>query len=218
MAARYTHATEDYGHAVLGDGIEARGLTVTLAEPPGACRTLLLTRDRVFEDITPRLADVTGDGAIDVIAVETPVAAGAQLSVFGLEPGGDRPVRLAATPPIGRAFRWLAPAAIADFDGDGIDDVAYVETPHIGGTLRIWSFAGGEARQIAARGGVSNHRIGQAFIPGGLRTCGRGPEIVLADAGWQRTLSARLEGGEIFLEPLPQPATVEGLREALICP
>jgi len=82
-----------------------------------------------------------------------------------------------------------------DFDGDGVLDVAYVETPHIGGTLRIWSFADNEARQIASDPGYSNHRIGQNFITGGVRDCGKGPELVLPNAGWTKTILAWLGGG-----------------------
>ena len=36
----------------------------------------------------------------------------------------------AATPFIGTPRRWLAPVGVADLDGDGRAEIAYVETPH----------------------------------------------------------------------------------------
>ena len=42
--------------------------------------------------------------------------------------------------------------------------------------------------------GISNHRIGEDFISGGVRECGDGPELVVADAEWAWVLAARLTG------------------------
>lgn len=130
---------------------------------------------------------------------------------------GKRFEKLAATPYIGRPFRWLAPAGIADFDGDGVKDVAYVETPHIGGILRIWSFRDNQPREIASAPGYSNHRIGENFITGGVRDCGNGPELVLPDAGWSRTLLSWYGGGEIESAVLANDAEPETIARALEC-
>ncbi|MEM6679165.1 MAG: FG-GAP-like repeat-containing protein [Pseudomonadota bacterium] len=223
VQAFFTDATERYAHGVLGDAIEAGGLRVlggeggvTLGGPVGCSFLVSLPQDRVFEDVTPRIADVTGDGISEAIVIESGANDGAQLAIYGFV--GNRFSKIAATPPIGTRFRWLAPAAIADFDGDGVDDVAYVETPHIGGILRIWSFAGGEARQIAARAGYSNHRIGENFISGGLRDCGKGPEIVLPDRGWRTTRIARLGPDGIEDMLFATDTRPETLRAALECP
>ncbi|QPH53019.1 FG-GAP repeat domain-containing protein [Pontivivens ytuae] len=172
-----------YGHAVLGDTPEWAAL-----DGPGG--RFVLPEHRVFEDLVPRLADLDGDGRDEAVVVESDTRQGARLSVYAL-PEEGAPELLAATPFIGRSFRWLAPVGIADLDADGRLEIAYVETPHIGGTLRIWTLREGALLQEYAAPGFSNHRIGQDFIPGGIRDCGPGPEMVTVDAGWSRVLVTR---------------------------
>lgn len=216
--AYYSNATDIYRHGVLGDVWEAGALRVLIAGEPtiGPCEDVAwLEGEAVFEDTNPRIADVTGDGLNDVVVVESALDRGAQLAVYGVGDGGFG--KLAATPHIGRPNRWLAPAGIADFDGDGVLDVAYVETPHIGGTLRIWSFAGGAPRQLAAARGFSNHRIGEDFITGGVRDCGEGPELVLPDDGWQSTRLVWLREGVIEAAVLADDAAPETIAAALAC-
>ncbi len=216
VSALFTDATTIYDHGILGDRIEAGALRVRIdAGAPCPEHVVRLGNGSVFEDISPRIADVTGDGLNDVIVVETRLDTGASLAVYGMAAGAFR--KLAATPHIGRAHRWLAPAGIADFNGDGVLDVAYVETPHIGGTLRIWSFAGGDARQLAAAPGFSNHRIGQRFITGGVRDCGNGPELVLPSVDWSATLLVWLEGGTIESATLADDAAPRTIARALAC-
>lgn len=215
-SAIFTDATAIYGHGVLGDRIEAGALRVrSHALQPCPNHVVRLGGEAVFEDVTPRIADVTGDGLNDVIVVETRLDSGASLAVYGLK--GGALTKLGSTPHIGRRNRWLAPAGIADFDSDGVKDVAYVETPHIGGTLRIWSFAGGNPRQLASAPGFSNHRIGENFITGGVRDCGDGPELVLPSADWAHTRLARLSGGAIEVETIAGGATAQTIGRALAC-
>ena len=216
VSAIFTDATTIYRHGVLGDRIEAGALRVR-SEAAQSCpdHVVRLGDDAVFEDVTPRIADVTGDGFNDAIVVETRLDTGASLAVYGLR--GGALAKLAATPHIGRRNRWLAPAGIADFDGDGVQDVAYVETPHIGGTLRVWSFAGGKARQLASAPGFSNHRIGENFITGGVRDCGRGPELVLPSADWSGTRLARFRRGVIEVRAIAGDAAPETIARALNC-
>ncbi|KAA2311481.1 VCBS repeat-containing protein, partial [Puniceibacterium sp. HSS470] len=88
-AATYAEPTRRYDHGVLGDDVEWGALVLTL---PGRQITLRLPETRVFEDTQPRLADLDGDGAPEVITVESDLALGARLSVYG--PSG----LVAATP------------------------------------------------------------------------------------------------------------------------
>jgi hypothetical protein len=73
---------------------------------------------------------------------------------------GEEPYIAAKTDYIGRANRWLNPAGIADFDGDGIKEIAFIQTPHIGGTLFFYREEDGEMNRLARFAGVSNHAIG----------------------------------------------------------
>jgi len=186
VAADYADPTARYGHGVLGDAVEWG--TLTLRERSGRQLSIRLPQTRVFEDTAPRLADVDGDGEAEVITVETDLALGARLSIYG--PRG----LIAATPFIGRPNRWLAPAGAADLDGDGRVEIADVDRPHLVRRLRIWRLEGTALREIAALDGVTNHRIGDPEISGGVRDCGAGPELVLLSADWTRVVAVRMPG------------------------
>ena len=189
LAAEYGDPTGRYAHGVLGDELEWGSLELRLAD--GSVRRFVLDESLVFEDLAPRLYDVDGVAGPEVIVVESHVDAGARLAVWG--PEG----RIAATPFIGRPFRWLAPVAAGDLDGDGRVEIAYVDRPHLARVLRVWRFEGGTLREIASFEGVSNHRIGWARIVGGLRACEVGPELVLPSGDWQDVLALRLVDGQV---------------------
>ena len=163
--ALLTEPTDRYAHAVLGDGIEAGGIAVStgiMAPDAEALHAwITLTEAFVFEDLMPRIIDLDGDGRNEVITILSERGVGASLAVLGLR---DRELRIVArTPPIGTANRWLNPAGIADFDGDGVEDIALVKTPHIGGDLQLWSgssLLSGRPRMVATKRGYSNHAIG----------------------------------------------------------
>ncbi len=186
VAARYDAPTTRYAHGVLGDAVEWGALDLTLSD--GRVVRGVLPERLVFEDIAPRLADLDGDGAPEVIVVESGFGVGARLAVW------DETGRVAATPHIGRQNRWLAPVGAADLDGDGFVEIAYVDRPHLARVLRVWRFADGGLRQVAAAEGFSNHRIGWDYIEGGVRDCGAGPEMVLASGDWAQVMAVRFDG------------------------
>ena len=114
-AAWLTSPTRRYDHGVLGDAVEASGLRVR--NRAGRTLSFTLPKDSVFEDRRVRLADLNGDGGDELLVVRSYLTAGAALAV--LRPGADGLALVAETAPIGLPHRWLNPAAVADFDGDG---------------------------------------------------------------------------------------------------
>lgn len=190
LEAELVLPTDRYDHAVLGDAVEWGGLDLALATcDPQGCGSrpesrirITLPQNRVFEDVTTRLADLDGDGRAEVVVVETDLDKGASLSLYG--PEG----RIAATPFIGRRHRWLAPAGIADFDGDGQAEIAYVDRPHLLADLVFVRQDGARLVELRRVPGLTNHRIGDSAISGGVRDCGAGPELVLASKDWSRTM------------------------------
>lgn len=218
LGAEFSEPTTRYQHGVFGETEEWGALALTADACP-LCdqadrfrRVLRLPDNRVFEDNAPRLADLNGDGAPEVVVVETDLRQGARLSVYGLEG------LIAATPFIGRPSRWLAPAGFGDFNGDGRADIAYIETPHLGRVLRIFTLEGAMLREIAQMAGFTNHVFGDPAIRGGVRDCGAGAEIVGASPDWGRVLVARVVNGQITFTdagPLTSPAALD---DALTCP
>ncbi len=194
VAASFSEPTTRYAHGALGDAVEWGALE--LQTSGGRRVTLRLPQTRVFEDTAPRLGDVDGDGDDEAIVVESDTRQGARLAIY------DGSGLVAGTPFIGQAFRWLAPLPPADLDGDGRIELSYVDRPHLAKILRVWRFEDGNLVQIAERPGLTNHRIGEPEIGGGIRDCGEGKEIVLADADWRQIMAVRLEGGDLSARPI----------------
>lgn len=208
-SAKYADPTTRYAHAVLGDDVEWGALELRLRG--GKSLRFVLPESRVFEDLAPRLADVDQDGDLEVIVVESSQTQGGRLAIY------DETGILTATPFIGRKFRWLAPVGAADLDRDGRIEIAYVDRPHLAKTLRIWRFEDNNLRELARLTGVTNHRIGEDFISGGIRECGAGPEMIVADAQWQRILSVTFDGQSIASNEIAPFNGPESFATALNC-
>ncbi|MEJ6403535.1 FG-GAP-like repeat-containing protein [Yoonia sp. 2307UL14-13] len=222
VSAEYAGPTDRYAHGVLGDAIEWSRLIINVdTEKNGTLFTELVVRetsytfrlplDRVFEDIAPRLADVDGDGDDEVIVVETQVSSGAQLAIY------DETGKIAATPHIGTRNRWLAPIGAADLDGDGYVEIAYIDRPHLAKTLRVWRFKDGALSEVTAASGLTNHRIGEDFIGGGIRDCGGGPEMITADADWFNIMATRMVDGMLQARIIGQFDGPASFDAALSC-
>jgi hypothetical protein len=217
VAARYEAPDDVYPHRIMGSIREMRVLAVRLAD--GRMVRLDLrdgpAPDHVFEDIAPRVADADGDGDPDVIVVETDPDRGAQLAVYSLR--GGALVKAGATPHIGQRFRWLAPVGVTDLNADGRPDIAFVDRPHLARILRVWTWGPEGLTEIAALDGVTNHRIGDESIWGGIRDCGDGPEMILADSTFAEVVAIRFDGPDLVRRPTGLAATPRGFDRALSC-
>lgn len=207
-AATYGDETTRYDHGILGDAIEYGSLTIVAGELE---IEFLLDQNRVFEDFAPRLADMNGDGINEVVVIETDLNLGASLAVY------DVTGKIAATPFLGRPHRWLAPIGIADFNGDGLMDIAYIEKPHLTKILKIVTFENGELRQIMEIAGLTNHNIGDDFISGGARTCAGAVEMITVDANWQNVIATQIVDQKPEFATLGRFTGPQSFADALDC-
>ncbi|WP_284163635.1 VCBS repeat-containing protein [Frigidibacter sp. SD6-1] len=187
--ASFAQPSTRYNHEALGPGNEWAALGLDGTEFPAGDAL-------VFEDVAPRLADLDGDGDLEVIVVESSLTQGSRLAVWGGKG------RIAATPFIGTRHRWLAPVGAADLDGDGRVEIAYVETPHLGKILKIVRLDGDRLAPVAEARGLTNHRYGDPFIQGGIARCGGVPTILAANADWTRVVAIALSGGALISRDL----------------
>jgi hypothetical protein len=152
--------TPRYDHGVLGDAIEAG--TLVIERRDGKRESVTLNADAVFEDLEPRVADLDGDGIAEVVTIKSYLKRGSSLAVIGRRDG--RATVLAETPPFGHAHRWLNPAGIADFTGEGAMSVAMVAMPHAVGRLELWTFRNGKLVKVTETMGTANHAIGTRVL------------------------------------------------------
>ena len=168
-----------YDHNILGNTPEWR----ELRGPDWVLRP----KAGFFEDVAPRVADVTGDGRPEVIAVQTDLMRGARLIVVA----GDGKL-LGATAYIGQRHRWMAQAGVGDFDGDGRIEIAYVDRPHLAKELVFLRLEAGDLREVARLSGLTNHRIGDTAISGGSLHCDGKDQMILASGDWRRILAVQI--------------------------
>ncbi len=201
-----------YDHPILGATPEWTDVSVYPGKQAQGLKPWALRFDHGFiEDIAPRLADVDGDGLPEIIVVQTDLTLGARLVVLSR----DQQV-MGATAYIGQRHRWLAPAGVGDFDGDGRVEIAYVDRPHLAKELVLVRYQDGRLVEVGRYPDFANHRIGDAHISGGVRHCGGKDSLVLADGNWQRVIEVQIVSGQ------PQTTdrgamSAQALARALTC-
>ena len=208
LGASFAEPTRRYDHGILGDSVEYGLLRI---ETAAGLYDFRQPETRVFEDIAPRLWDVDGDGDAEVVVVDTDMTKGARLAVF------DQTGLLAASDFIGQTHRWLAPVGAADLDGDGRVEIALIDRPHLARVLRLMRLEQGALVEVASLDGLTNHRIGDDFISGGLRDCGDIAEIVVANADWTSVMAVRFANGVLTARPIAAFARPDDMRDALAC-
>ncbi len=157
--------TERYGHAVLGDAIEASTVEV-LADDGSTSTPIVIGAPDVIEAVSPMLADVDEDGSDDVVLTLSNEESGARIAAFSLD---GRPI--AETDPIGTGNRWRNLLAVAPTGPGGEVEVIDVRTPHIGGILEFFRNDGdGGFELVASASGYSTHSIGSRNLDLGIVT------------------------------------------------
>ena len=218
LHAEYGAPTGRYDHGILGDAIEWSSLTLTFSTCPTCPNNdaeavkFTLPKTQVFEDVAPRVIAGLGDAPDTVLVVETHLEKGARMALY--TPQG----MLAATPYIGQTHRWLAPIGAADLDGDGALEFAYVDRPHLAKTIRIWRLTpDGDLTEVASLPGFTNHSIGDDNIAGGIRDCGAGPEMIVADAKWSKVYAIGFDGQDFTSRALMPHKDRSSFAQAMAC-
>lgn len=176
------------GNAASVRAVTADGRELRYAAPPGA----------VIEDRLPRLAHAWGHDV--ALTVQSSTQDGAAVVVLGVS--GDRLRQIAASEPIGTPRRWLNPIGVADFAGNGIQEVAAVITPHMGGWLAIYRRDGDRLSVVDRMPGFSNHAIGtdEVRLAAMLDTNGDGVVDLAVPSADRRTLRVVTFAGGEFRE------------------
>ena len=215
-SAWYDDATTRYAHGVLGDAIEAGALYAKTTK--GKTVSITLDIAQVFEDIQPRLADIDGDGRNEIITIRSHNQKGAQIAVYGITKETPNKLSLvASTPYIGQSSRWLAPVGIADFDNNGTMDIAYIDRPHLAKILRVWSYHTGGLHQVAQKQGLTNHRIGDNFITGGVQQCDKQSSMITVNSNWKRLIKTTLKSGRLTSEDIGPYTGSVSANAAIAC-
>lgn len=173
-----SNPTDRYAHGVLGDEIEAGG--ITLLEPlveDGPATTIAIDPPSVVEGIAPIWADLSGDGQREIVVTVSNNRDGARIVVF--DESGNQ---VARGPAVGQGSRWRHQIAVAPFGPQGSVELVDVLTPHIGGVVEFYRLDGDELSIVAEVPGYTSHIIGtrnlDMAVAGDFDGDGR-PELLL---------------------------------------
>lgn len=186
-----------YGHGVLGDAIEAGGFAIR--QPSGKTLFYHLGKDAVFEDRRVRLVKIRRGNEPQALVIKSYLRRGAAIALYAIR--NNRIVQLAEGPAIGQRNRWLNIVGVADFNKDGRMDIAYVQTPHLAGILRIFTWTGKGLRELAQRSGYTNHVIGSRNLDlATIRDFNRDgkPDILIPLVGGRGKAILSLQGNKII--------------------
>ncbi|MGH3089134.1 MAG: hypothetical protein ACRDSJ_17695, partial [Rubrobacteraceae bacterium] len=150
--------TERYAHGVLGDAIEAAGITMAEIgenDAPEVLTEIVPESGGVFESISPLWFEAPGEGELLAVS-ESADGVGSRVSVYS--PDG----RLAAAGPfIGEPFKWRHVLAAGPFGQNGELEVAAVRTPHLDAVVEFYrpEFETGTLEIVAEVPGYASHRL-----------------------------------------------------------
>lgn len=157
--AQFASPTDKYNHGILGDKIEGQQLVVAANDQ---VLEFVLDEEYVFEDIRPRLYDVDGDGDFEIITIRSHVDLGGGIMIYDIT--DEAIVEFGHVEEIGTRHRWLNIVAIDDLDNDSVIELVWIQTPHIGGILKLAKITRGEITPISEKSQYSNHAIGETNL------------------------------------------------------
>lgn len=151
-----SHPSDRYTHGVLGDNLEATGITLVETHPaPRVSQTIFIPEPDVIEGIYPTWTDMNQDGEPEIMVTLSNAQDGARIAAFR-EDGSP----LAEGPAIGTGYRWRHQLVAAPFGTEEESLLAVVRTPHIGGVLEFYALNGDKLEIVSTINGISTHSIG----------------------------------------------------------
>jgi len=151
-----TRPTNRYDHGVLGDDLEASGITLIETSPTlRVIQDIPIDAPDVIEGLSPIWADIDNDSVRDIIVTLSNNQSGARIVVFH-EDG----TLLAESLPIGLGHRWRHQIALAQFAPNTSPLLVDIRTPHIGGIVEFFQLNDGKLDIIQEIRGISTHSIG----------------------------------------------------------
>ena len=152
----HTDPTDDYGHGIMGDKLEAGSLTLIATQPePEIIRKIPINDGYVLEGIAPIWVDLNEDGEREIVVTRSNADSGAQIVV--LDELGNL---IAAGPAIGRGGRWRHQLSAGPFGPNGELELVDVLTPHIGGPTEFYQWKNDELVVVTSASGYTSHVIG----------------------------------------------------------
>jgi len=145
-----------YNHGVLGDNLEAAGMTIIETDPEiSVVSTIGISAPEVIEGIKPIWFDFDGDGEKEILVTLSDGRKGASLVLF--DESGQR---VANGPSVGLGYRWRHQLAVGPFGTAGETEIVDMLTPHIGGPIEFYQIDGDELRVVASVEGFTSHVMG----------------------------------------------------------
>ena len=147
---------ETYDHGVLGDSIEAVGITLVETNPEfRIAKRITVPEGLVIEGIMPLWHDLDGDGVREIIVTASDRSSGARLLVYS-----ETGLLIAESEAIGQGYRWRHQIAVVSPAPGEPPEVVSVRTPHIGGILEYFRLSSDRLERVATAQGVTSHVIG----------------------------------------------------------
>lgn len=159
LLAVYAGPSQEYGHGVLGDRIEARRIEIVDLASLEVAHSVSAPDGEVFEGLSPLWADVDADGVDELVATVSSPETGARIVVYS-RTGSI----LGSSAPIGQGFRWRHQLAVGRFAPGGGIEIVDVRTPHLAGQLAFSALQDGELVPIVTAGTYRTHVLGSRNV------------------------------------------------------
>ncbi|HKZ08306.1 MAG TPA: VCBS repeat-containing protein [Methylomirabilota bacterium] len=151
--------TDRFGHGILGDRVEAAGVTVIGVTPFGlSLRGRHTVAGAAYEDLVPVLAPISEGGRPAVLLARSAGEPGTVVAALVWRDGSLVP--LAESPAPSPGNDWVHVIGTANLGGDGAPEVVAVRLPHSGGVLIALRRRGAALAVVAQAPGFGSHAAG----------------------------------------------------------